>query len=149
MGRFGGKSGAAFKAGAAAHRRPAAWVIVPAIVIVGVLATAGTYALAHATSSARGAAGAQSAALAGQAASTAPLRVLSVSPAPGARRVDGGNPVVVTFSAPLAAGSPMPSLKPAVRGRRGQWRPDGRRRDARQAGHGRLPHQGVVRQAAE
>jgi peptidoglycan hydrolase-like protein with peptidoglycan-binding domain len=117
MGRFGGKSGAAFKAGAAAHRRPAAWVIVPAIVIVGVLATAGTYALAHATSSARGAAGAQSAALAGQAASTAPLRVLSVSPAPGARRVDGGNPVVVTFSAPLAAGSPMPSLKPAVRGR--------------------------------
>jgi peptidoglycan hydrolase-like protein with peptidoglycan-binding domain len=101
-----------------------AWIITPALVIIAVMATATTYALAHASSAARGAAGlsaagrgdGQRAALAGQATGTTPLRVLSVSPAPGARGTDGSQPVVVTFSAPLAAGSPVPSLKPAVRG---------------------------------
>jgi L,D-transpeptidase catalytic domain/Bacterial Ig-like domain len=100
-----------------------AWIITPAVVIAGVLAMATTYALAHARSAAGGTSaaaaggpGAQRAALAGQATAAAPLRVLSVSPAPGTRRADGSEPVVVTFSAPLAAGSPVPSLRPAVRG---------------------------------
>jgi hypothetical protein len=108
-----------------------AWIITPALVIAAVLATATTYALAHArsaagsttasaagrtTASAAGGTGAQRAALAGRATAAVPLRVLSVSPAPGTRRADGSKPVVVTFSAPLAAGSPVPSLKPAVRG---------------------------------
>ena len=95
-----------------------AWIVTPALVIAAVLATATTYALAHAGSGARAAGGldAQRAALAGHATGTAPLRVLSVSPAPGTRRADGSEPVVVTFSAPLAAGSPVPGLKPAVRG---------------------------------
>jgi hypothetical protein len=101
-----------------------AWIITPALVIIAVMATATTYALAHARSAARGAASlaaaggesAQRAALAGQAAGPTPLRVLSVSPAPGARGIDGSRPVRVTFSAPLAASSPVPSLKPAVRG---------------------------------
>ena len=97
-------------------------MIVPAVVIVAVVATAATYAVAHATPGARAAAAAQGTALAGQPAGTGPLRVLSVSPAPGASGVDGANPVVVTFSAPLADGSPMPSLRPAVRG---SWRQDG------------------------
>ena len=116
MKRFGGNRGDTSGAGALQH--PAAWVIVPAVAIVAVMGTAATYALAHATSGAGAqAGGTQRAALGGRAAGPArPLRVLSVSPAPGARRADGGNPVVVTFSAPLAAGSPMPRLKPAVRG---------------------------------
>jgi peptidoglycan hydrolase-like protein with peptidoglycan-binding domain len=128
MKRFGGEPGEASGAGAAAPghpaprrpalRHPAAWVIVPAVAIVAVMGTAATYALAHATSGAGSqAGGTRRAALGSQAAGPArPLRVLSVSPASGARGVDGGNPVVLTFSAPLAAGSPMPGLKPAVRG---------------------------------
>jgi peptidoglycan hydrolase-like protein with peptidoglycan-binding domain len=125
MKRFGRKPGEASEAGAAAPgppaprqpalRHPAAWVIVPAVAIVAVMGTAATYALAHATSGAGARAG--GAQRASRAAGPArPLRVLSVSPAPGARRADGGNPVMVTFSAPLAAGSPMPRLKPAVPG---------------------------------
>jgi len=95
-----------------------ALIVISALVIAAVLAMATTYALAHARSGARAAdgTGAQRAALAGQATTVAPLRVLSVSPAPGTRRADGSKPVVVTFSAPLAAGSPVPGLKPAVRG---------------------------------
>jgi L,D-transpeptidase catalytic domain/Bacterial Ig-like domain len=46
----------------------------------------------------------------------AALRVISVSPGRGARRVDGADPVSVQFSAPLATGSPMPALRPAVPG---------------------------------
>jgi len=45
-----------------------------------------------------------------------PFRVVSVTPAPGARQADGSQPVRVTFSAPLAAGSPLPSLTPSVAG---------------------------------
>jgi L,D-transpeptidase catalytic domain/Bacterial Ig-like domain len=44
------------------------------------------------------------------------LRVMSVSPAPGARGVDGTDPVTVDFSAALATGSPVPSLHPSVPG---------------------------------
>jgi len=45
-----------------------------------------------------------------------PFRVLSMTPAPGARRADGSDPVQVTFSAPVAARSPRPSLTPSVPG---------------------------------
>ncbi|HTS99624.1 MAG TPA: L,D-transpeptidase family protein [Streptosporangiaceae bacterium] len=58
----------------------------------------------------------------GRAGSPAPLRVLSVSPADSADPVTAADPVQVVFSAPLAAGSPRPVLRPAVRG---QWDIDG------------------------
>jgi peptidoglycan hydrolase-like protein with peptidoglycan-binding domain len=45
-----------------------------------------------------------------------PFRVLSVTPAHAAQQVNGAAPVDVVFSAPLAAGSPMPRITPAVRG---------------------------------
>ncbi len=45
-----------------------------------------------------------------------PFRVMSVTPAPGSRQADGSEPIRVTFSAPLAAGSPMPSVTPSVGG---------------------------------
>jgi hypothetical protein len=49
----------------------------------------------------------------------AALRVLSITPAAGSRQVDGGSPILVQFSAPLAAGSPRPVIRPAVAG---TWR---------------------------
>jgi lipoprotein-anchoring transpeptidase ErfK/SrfK len=45
-----------------------------------------------------------------------PLSVVSVSPHRGAKGVDGAAPVTVQFSTPLAADSPMPTVRPAVAG---------------------------------
>ena len=47
------------------------------------------------------------------------LRVVSVSPRDGSAGVNGTAPLTVTFSAPLAAASPMPRLSPAIPG---TWR---------------------------
>ena len=44
------------------------------------------------------------------------LRLVSVSPAAGARGVNGASPIRVQFSAPLAANSPMPTLSPSIAG---------------------------------
>jgi peptidoglycan hydrolase-like protein with peptidoglycan-binding domain len=49
-----------------------------------------------------------------------PLRVVSVTPATDAHQVNGGAPITVVYSAPLAAGSPTPTLSPAVKG---TWAP--------------------------
>ena len=40
-----------------------------------------------------------------------PLRVVSVTPAARAKGVNGAAPIRVRFSAPLAAGTPMPALR--------------------------------------
>ncbi len=45
-----------------------------------------------------------------------PFRVISVSPSAGDRQADGSDPVEVTFSAPLATGSPLPTVTPDVPG---------------------------------
>ena len=44
------------------------------------------------------------------------LQLVSVTPAAGARGVNGANPIRVQFSAPLAANSPMPTLSPSIAG---------------------------------
>jgi peptidoglycan hydrolase-like protein with peptidoglycan-binding domain len=44
------------------------------------------------------------------------LQVLSVTPAAGARGVNGADPITVQFSAPLAASTPMPQLSPDISG---------------------------------
>jgi peptidoglycan hydrolase-like protein with peptidoglycan-binding domain len=49
-----------------------------------------------------------------------PLRVLSVTPSTGSADVNGGDPIDVTFSAPLATGSAMPTLSPDISG---SWAP--------------------------
>jgi Bacterial Ig-like domain/L,D-transpeptidase catalytic domain len=46
----------------------------------------------------------------------APMRVLSIVPAAGARGVDGAEPITVKFSDPVAANSPSPTLSPALPG---------------------------------
>jgi peptidoglycan hydrolase-like protein with peptidoglycan-binding domain len=47
---------------------------------------------------------------------TPPLRVLSVTPASGSQQVNGAAPIEVSFSAPLAADSPMPTITPDTAG---------------------------------
>ena len=46
----------------------------------------------------------------------APLTLLSVSPADGARDVNGANFITVTYNEPLPATAPLPVLKPAIAG---------------------------------
>jgi hypothetical protein len=64
--------------------------------------------------------GAQAAAVKDQPA--VPLQVLSVSPAAGAKGVNGAAPIRVQFSAPLAANTPMPTLSPHLAG---TWQVEG------------------------
>ena len=50
------------------------------------------------------------------------LQMLSVTPASGAKAVNGAAPIRVQFSAPLAASSPMPQLSPSIAG---HWQVEG------------------------
>jgi hypothetical protein len=45
-----------------------------------------------------------------------PIHLMSMSPVSRASGVDGADPIVLTFSAPLAADSPRPQLTPRVPG---------------------------------
>ena len=90
-------------------------------VIVLVLAGGTWLALSHAsarTTAATGPAGRG----AGAAKPKVPLRVVAVTPARHAKDVSGTAPLRVTFSAALAADSPMPTVRPAVAG---TWQPAG------------------------
>jgi hypothetical protein len=48
--------------------------------------------------------------------SSSPMRLKSITPAAGATRVNGSKPIVLTFSAQVAANTPRPTLHPAVAG---------------------------------
>ncbi len=50
-------------------------------------------------------------------ASAQPLAVRSVTPAGGTEHANGGEPIEIRFSVPLAAGSPTPVLSPGLAGR--------------------------------
>lgn len=80
---------------------------------VVVIAAAVTYALIHSGSGPSASGGSQRGHGSG---TVAALKILSVTPAVGDRHVDGSAPVMVEFSAPLAAGSPTPAIHPAVAG---------------------------------
>jgi hypothetical protein len=84
-------------------------------VIVFLVAAGVWIALTHA--SAQGSAGSSkpSASLTTQA-SVDPLQVVSSTPVSDATGVDGANSIQIQFSAPLAANSPLPTLKPAIAG---------------------------------
>jgi lipoprotein-anchoring transpeptidase ErfK/SrfK len=45
-----------------------------------------------------------------------PLRLVSITPAPGAREVNGAAPITVTYNQPLPANVPFPALSPSVPG---------------------------------
>lgn len=87
---------------------------------IALLANSGSGAGGHAAAARHPAAGHARPA---QQVAASPLRVLSVTPAPGSRRVSGDTPVQVRFSAPLAPDSPRPVLRPSVPGR---WAASGR-----------------------
>jgi hypothetical protein len=53
---------------------------------------------------------------------TAPLQIVSVTPAANAKNVNGGDSITVEFNQPLATNSPMPSLSPNIAG---SWKVDG------------------------
>jgi hypothetical protein len=86
--------------------------------IVAVLAGGGAYALTRGGGQPAGTPHSGPAA----ASQTGPLRVESVTPASGTQQVDGSQPVRVTFSVPLSARSPQPSLTPPAPG---SWQADG------------------------
>lgn len=99
--------------------RPNRQVITLALVILALIAVAGfTLVLTGRTGSTPAAAAVrpQHPKASKPAQPPGPLRVLSVSPGRQARGVNGAGPVQITFSAPLAAGFPRPSIRPAAAG---------------------------------
>jgi peptidoglycan hydrolase-like protein with peptidoglycan-binding domain len=102
--------------GAALTASSAALVLAAGVSIVA-FASPGTHASLMRPVSHTGRSGA-----AGSRQPAAPLQVVSVAPGAGARGVNGAAPIRVQFSAPLAAGSPMPRLKPQIAG---GWRVQG------------------------
>ena len=105
--RLRGRRGAAWTAGGAA-------MVVAAGVAIITLASPGSHAAP--VSAARAADPARQDRPAG------PLQVLSVTPAAGAKGINGAAPIRVQFSAPLAASTPMPALWPHVAG---SWQVEG------------------------
>jgi peptidoglycan hydrolase-like protein with peptidoglycan-binding domain len=95
-------------------------VVALAAVIAAVLGGGAWFALSGASAQQPGSgngATAQAKALHGhQVAAAKPITVLSFTPALHTHGVNGADPVRVTFSQPLAADSPMPSLSPSVPG---------------------------------
>ncbi|HUZ23994.1 MAG TPA: L,D-transpeptidase family protein [Streptosporangiaceae bacterium] len=93
--------------------------------VIAVLLAAGFWvALTHASAQSTQAAG-HSAGHASAVSSSkpkGPLTIVSATPAAHAKYVNGAAPVKVQFSAPLAAGSPMPTIEPAIAG---SWSPTG------------------------
>jgi hypothetical protein len=87
--------------------------------VIACLLTGGIWiALTHSSAQASGSApgtGRDTQAGAGQSQAAA-LRVVSVTPAAGARDINGASPVRVVFSAALTADSPLPTLHPAIAG---------------------------------
>jgi hypothetical protein len=104
------KSGTSARRGAAVTASSAALVLVAGISIVA-FAAPGSHASAVAS-----AASASRAANSRPAQPAAPLQVVSVTPAAGAKSVNGASTIRVQFSAPLAASSPMPALSPQIAG---------------------------------
>ncbi|MGO8959026.1 MAG: Ig-like domain-containing protein [Streptosporangiaceae bacterium] len=113
----GKRTGSPSPADSGAGPRP--WGVAHAVRVIGIGAAAiavvaggAVYALTQHTGStaARAAAAPRNQVVSG------PIRIYSVTPASGATGVNGAAPLVVSFSAPLAADSPYPQLKPSVPG---------------------------------
>jgi hypothetical protein len=89
------------------RRQPKTRVIAAVTAVVALLAGGGVYLL---TTNGGGTSPVTGVTLPG------PFRVMSITPAPGSKDADGSLPVVVTFSAPPSARSPMPTLTPNAAG---------------------------------
>jgi peptidoglycan hydrolase-like protein with peptidoglycan-binding domain len=112
-----GDNGGAHAAGTGAGRTAALIGVGAAVVAAaGVAVVLLTTSHGHA----KAATGAGSAG-AGQSRTLAELRVVSLSPAPGSRDVNGAAPIRLTLTAPATTG-PLPRVSPAIPGR---WQRDG------------------------
>ncbi len=107
-------TGARFGTGVA--RQPRTRVVVIGAAIIALIVGAGTYLLTRGGSTPPNMRISPGVTLPG------PFRVVSMTPTPGDPRADGSDPVQVTFSAPVAAGSPRPTMTPSVPG---TWQPAG------------------------
>jgi peptidoglycan hydrolase-like protein with peptidoglycan-binding domain len=91
-----------------------------AAVIAAVLGGGAWFALSSASAQQHGSpdrnTAAQSASKHAHKAAARPVTIVSVTPASRTRGVNGADPVRVVFSAPLAAGSPMPTVSPSIAG---------------------------------
>lgn len=112
-GRGNGGNGGQPSSGRPAGKAIAAGIAAAAVVAAGV---------AYAVSQSGGGSPVQRAVPVGAATATGPMRVTSVVPAGKTTGVDGAAPIVVTFSAEVAPGSPAPQISPAVPG---QWSAEG------------------------
>jgi len=96
------------------------WRVVALAAVIAVVLGGGAYFVLNGMSAHQpgsgGGATAQAKALKGHEAAAKPVSVVSFSPALHTHGVNGADPVSVTFSQPLAADSPMPSLSPSVPG---------------------------------
>jgi peptidoglycan hydrolase-like protein with peptidoglycan-binding domain len=97
------------------------WRVVALAAVIAVVLGGGAYFVlnglsAHQPSSGGGATAEAKALKGHEAAAAKPVSVVSFSPALHTHGVNGADPVSVTFSQPLAADSPMPSLSPSVPG---------------------------------
>ncbi len=101
--RPGGPGGEA-KTGAPGNKK----VMGIAIAVAAILVAGGIYALTRQ--------GGGNGSLSAIPPATGPMRVESVLPAAGTSQVDGAGPISVSFTDPVASGSPMPTLSPAVAG---------------------------------
>ncbi len=109
----GDPQGAESKGGDRKGRAPAARVIAIGAAAAAVVAAGTVYAVTqHPGSQAAHAAEARPVTQV----ATGPIRVDAITPGGGATQVNGAQPVVVSFSAPLAANSPDPQVNPSVPG---------------------------------
>jgi len=91
-------------------------IVVLGAIIACLLAAGTAIVLTQSTAQATGAPGGRTQSASVARSQSGPLRVLAVTPAAHAASVNGAADIKVTFSARLAAGSPMPALQPAIAG---------------------------------
>jgi hypothetical protein len=96
-------------------RRTVAWAAGAALVVGGGAAGI-VIAVQGSGSGAAGSGTGGTTAARAAAARPAPLRVVSISPASGARSVNGAGDITVTYNQPLPAAGPLPTLSPAIAG---------------------------------
>ena len=97
------------------------WRVVALAAVIAAVLGGGTWFVLSGATAQHGSSGKDPAAQAKtvhahQLAAAKPITVVSFTPAPHTHGVNGADSIRVTFSAPLAAGSPMPSLSPSIPG---------------------------------
>jgi hypothetical protein len=85
-------------------------------VIVLLLAAGIWVAFTHSTAEATNGNGSHPTASGSSSPAAKPLQVVSITPTPGSRGVDGASPIKIQFSAQIAQSSPLPVVKPRIRG---------------------------------